>query len=444
MDRSSGEQINVYRDDFFGGEGTGDGRPATARATSRSTRTSPATPIQICPVGALTGEQYRFRARPFDLVSTPSACEHCSAGCAHAHRPPPRQGAAPPGRRRPGGQRGVELRQGPVGLPVRHRLRPASPPRWSATPTTGELREASWSEALLVAAEGLQAARTRAGVGVLTGGRLTVEDAYAYAKFARVALGTNDIDFRARPLSARGGRLPGRGGRRRHRRDLRRRRERAGGRARRARAGGGVPDPLPAAAQGARQEASCKVYGGRAVPDPGLREARARRWSRPCPGDEARLLGSATPTVAGGARALPGALLIVGERLATRARWPVGRRGAGRRVPARSWPGCRGAPVTAARSTPAACRTCCPVAGRSPTRRPVPSWRGLGRRGRCAARHGRPGHGRDHRGGRRPATLGAPAGRRASTRPTWPTRGWPSRRSTRCRSWSAWSCGRAR
>jgi NADH-quinone oxidoreductase subunit G len=36
---------------------------------------------------------------------------------------------------------------------------------------------------------------------VLTGGRLTVEDAYAYAKFARVALGTNDIDFRARPVS---------------------------------------------------------------------------------------------------------------------------------------------------------------------------------------------------------------------------------------------------
>ncbi len=39
------------------------------------------------------------------------------------------------------------------------------------------------------------------GTAVLTGGRLTVEDAYAYAKFARVALNTNDIDFRARPVS---------------------------------------------------------------------------------------------------------------------------------------------------------------------------------------------------------------------------------------------------
>jgi NADH-quinone oxidoreductase subunit G len=37
---------------------------------------------------------------------------------------------------------------------------------------------------------------------VLTGGRLTLEDSYAYAKFARVALGSNDIDLRARPHSA--------------------------------------------------------------------------------------------------------------------------------------------------------------------------------------------------------------------------------------------------
>ncbi len=41
----------------------------------------------------------------------------------------------------------------------------------------------------------------RGNAAVLTGGRLTLEDAYAYSKFARVALGTNDIDFRARPHS---------------------------------------------------------------------------------------------------------------------------------------------------------------------------------------------------------------------------------------------------
>ncbi len=57
----------------------------------------------------------------------------------------------------------------------------------------GVLEPASWPEALEAAAQGLSAARGR--TGVLTGGRLTIEDAYAYSKFARVALDTNDIDF---------------------------------------------------------------------------------------------------------------------------------------------------------------------------------------------------------------------------------------------------------
>ena len=37
--------------------------------------------VQICPVGALTSTPYRFVARPFDLSSADSVCQHCSAGC---------------------------------------------------------------------------------------------------------------------------------------------------------------------------------------------------------------------------------------------------------------------------------------------------------------------------------------------------------------------------
>ena len=58
----------------------------------------------------------------------------------------------------------------------------------------GQLHEASWPEALATAAAGLSVSRA----AVLVGGRATVEDAYGYSKFARVALNTNDIDFRAR------------------------------------------------------------------------------------------------------------------------------------------------------------------------------------------------------------------------------------------------------
>jgi NADH-quinone oxidoreductase subunit G len=58
----------------------------------------------------------------------------------------------------------------------------------------GQLQEASWPEALAAAAAGLKDSRA----GVLVGGRATVEDAYGYSKFARLTLGTNNIDFRSR------------------------------------------------------------------------------------------------------------------------------------------------------------------------------------------------------------------------------------------------------
>jgi len=37
--------------------------------------------IELCPVGALTSRQYRFKARPWDLVRTPSICNGCAVGC---------------------------------------------------------------------------------------------------------------------------------------------------------------------------------------------------------------------------------------------------------------------------------------------------------------------------------------------------------------------------
>src|SRR5262249_17776380 len=64
----------------------------------------------------------------------------------------------------------------------------------------GALQPASWSHAMVAAAQGLEAARGR--TGGLGGGRATWGDAYPDPKFARMVLDTNDIDFRARPHSA--------------------------------------------------------------------------------------------------------------------------------------------------------------------------------------------------------------------------------------------------
>ncbi|MFI8106686.1 molybdopterin oxidoreductase family protein [Streptomyces sp. NPDC086023] len=69
------------------------------------------------------------------------------------------------------------------------------------THATGALEPATWEEALDAVAEGL--ARVRRGhgpdaVGVFGGGGLTNEKAYALGKFARVALGTSQIDYNGR------------------------------------------------------------------------------------------------------------------------------------------------------------------------------------------------------------------------------------------------------
>ncbi len=150
--------------------------------------------VQICPVGALTGAAYRFRSRPFDLVSTPSVCEHCASGCSL----------------RTDVRRNKTLRRLAGNDPEVNEEWNCDKGRWAfqytmakdriATPLireNGVLREASWPEAIAAAAAGLRGKKA----GVLVGGRVSVEDAYAYAKFARIALGTNDVDFRSRPHS---------------------------------------------------------------------------------------------------------------------------------------------------------------------------------------------------------------------------------------------------
>ncbi|WP_142386978.1 NADH-quinone oxidoreductase subunit G, partial [Mycobacterium hubeiense] len=153
--------------------------------------------VQICPVGALTGTAYRFRARPFDLVSSPSVCEHCASGCAQ----------------RTDHRRGKVMRRLAGDDPEVNEEWNCDKGRWAFTYAAvgdrittpllrdddGKLRAASWSEALGVAGAGLAAATGAAGV--LVGGRATAEDAYAYAKFARIVLGTNDVDFRVRAHS---------------------------------------------------------------------------------------------------------------------------------------------------------------------------------------------------------------------------------------------------
>jgi NADH-quinone oxidoreductase subunit G len=153
--------------------------------------------IQICPVGALTSAAYRFRSRPFDLISTPSIAEHDA--CGSAIRVDHRRGKVM--RRLAGDDPDVNEEWITDKDRFAHRYGDGEDRLTRPLVRDGDvLRPASWPEAIDVAVRGLKAAGS--SVGVLTGGRLTMEDAYGYAKFARAVLGTNNIDFRARQHSA--------------------------------------------------------------------------------------------------------------------------------------------------------------------------------------------------------------------------------------------------
>ena len=405
MDRSAAEQIDIY-------DAAEDAEPFNSYFSGNT--------VQICPVGALTGAQYRFRARPFDLVSTPERVRALLGRLRPAHRPPARQGAAPAGRRRPGGQRGVELRQGPVGLPVRHRASTGSPPRWCAT----RHRRAARGELERGAARSRPRGCARPGTA-----RTASACSPAAGSPSRTRTPTRSSPGSpCTPTTSTSG--PGRGSSARRPSSW-------------PRSVAGVTDvtyadvdAAPAVVLvGLEPEEECPILFLRlrkAYTKKQLAVLRASRRSprrawrssapsvRPAvPGDEATVLAE-QPTVRRGAR--PAGRDPVRRRAAGhRPRWTVGRGGAGRPRPAPSWPGCRGARVTAARSTPAACPTCCPAAGRSPTRRRGPSWATPGTCRPARSRLGRAGTPTPS-SRRPPPASSARWWWPGSTRPTWPTR----------------------
>ncbi|MDN4471409.1 NADH-quinone oxidoreductase subunit G [Demequina zhanjiangensis] len=200
QNRGAMQQIGTFNENVLDFDGYTPAAPAAEDESGRAFSSYySGNTVQICPVGALTSAAYRFRSRPFDLVSSPGISEHDSSGSAI----------------RTDHRRGKILRRLADNDPVVNEDWITDKDRFAFSwqnlsdrlerplvRKDGELVEASWPEAIAAAAAGLKAARDGKGVGVLPGGRVTLEDAYAYGKFARVALGTNDIDHRTRLASA--------------------------------------------------------------------------------------------------------------------------------------------------------------------------------------------------------------------------------------------------
>ncbi|MGH2788600.1 MAG: NADH-quinone oxidoreductase subunit NuoG [Actinomycetota bacterium] len=178
VDRGAGTQILTFSDEPFNSYFSGN-------------------TIQICPVGALTASTYRFVSRPWDLKTAPSVCSYCSVGCPTTNEARAdnlvRVQALP--------NENVNdfwmCDKGRFGF---HYVE--SGDRLTTPLVRGDDEEfapASWGTALERVAEGV---RNAAAIGVIAGGHLTTEDAFAVARLARKVLDTPNIDSRLQDAGA--------------------------------------------------------------------------------------------------------------------------------------------------------------------------------------------------------------------------------------------------
>ena len=172
VDRGAGTQILTFNDEPFDSYFSGN-------------------TIQICPVGALTSKPYRFVSRPWDLKSAPSICSYCSVGCPMTNEARDdtvvRCQALP-------NENVNDFWSCDKGRFGYHYL--SSPERLS-TPLVrdeeGEFQQVTWTKAFARAAEGL---KDKKRIGVIAGGHLTTEDAFALSRLAKKTLGTPHVDCR--------------------------------------------------------------------------------------------------------------------------------------------------------------------------------------------------------------------------------------------------------
>jgi NADH-quinone oxidoreductase subunit G len=141
----------------------------------------------ICPVGALTTKDFRFRARPWEMVNVPSVCTHCAVGCNISL-----------GTRRSakgGGDWGVlrvQPRQNEAvneiwicdkGRFGHHYARSKDRLQKPLIKKDGKFVEATWNEAVALIADRFRAANGK--VGGLIGDRVSNEDAWLFGKLFR-------------------------------------------------------------------------------------------------------------------------------------------------------------------------------------------------------------------------------------------------------------------
>jgi NADH-quinone oxidoreductase subunit G len=161
--------------------------------------------IDLCPVGALTSREYRFQARPWDLVRrTESVCPRCSTGCNVILDVRHRQSGEDLLRIRPRENQAVNrwwmcdvgrFGHGDLRDPRRIRV-----PWWRADDAPVELAHEELVERLGAALRRTIAAHGPESVGCVVSSMHTNEDLYLVRRLFREIVGTPHLDHRVRDV----------------------------------------------------------------------------------------------------------------------------------------------------------------------------------------------------------------------------------------------------
>ncbi len=145
--------------------------------------------IDACPTGALVERDHKWDKAERTVGSV---CPHCPVGCGldlEVNRRGKLIRAVPD--RRSEANRGQACFKGKFGLDFVNSKRRISAP---LVRSGGELREATWTEALDLVAERLAPHAGTGGYALLASPRGTNEDAFVAQKFARAVMGANSVD----------------------------------------------------------------------------------------------------------------------------------------------------------------------------------------------------------------------------------------------------------
>jgi NADH-quinone oxidoreductase subunit G len=163
--------------------GTFDGHPYVAPFSGNI--------IELCPVGALTSQPYRFRARPWDIEGAGGVCTLCPGQCNVTFTVRDERVLRVLARDNTEVDDGWLCDRGRFGYQAIHVDERITQP---LVRDGGELRPVSWERALDDAAAGLR--RAAGKVGVIVGGGTSNEEGFLLQKIVRDGLGTNDLDSR--------------------------------------------------------------------------------------------------------------------------------------------------------------------------------------------------------------------------------------------------------